>query len=153
MMKKIISCIKIKWKVKMKTITLYRPIGLKELELIVEVDFKGYPPRLSWQPIFYPVLNEQYAIEIATRWNLDDEGSGYAGFVTAFEIDEAYMAQFEVQNVGAAHHNELWVPAEKLDEFNAHIIGAIQITKSYYGDQFSYPDNEALCEILRKHET
>ena len=75
----------------MKNNTLYRPVGLKELELIFETDFTAFPPRLEWQPIFYPVLNEAYAIEIATKWNLDDEGSGYSGFVTAFEVDPAYL--------------------------------------------------------------
>jgi hypothetical protein len=36
---------------------LYRPVGVKELDLIKESGMKAYPPRLSWQPIFYPVLN------------------------------------------------------------------------------------------------
>lgn len=49
--------------------TLYRPIGEKELILIAESGFKAYPPRLEWQPIFYPVLNEKYACEIAEQWN------------------------------------------------------------------------------------
>lgn len=137
----------------MKTITLYRPVGLQELELIFKSGFKNYPPRLSWQPIFYPVLNEQYAIEIATRWNLDDEGSGYSGFVTVFDIPEIYFKQFTVENVGGHHHNELWVPAEELENFNAQIIGEIKITKQYYGKKFQYPENKELCRILRKNET
>ena len=137
----------------MKTITLYRPVGLLELELIVESKFLAFPPRLEWQPIFYPVLNEQYAIEIATRWNLDDEGSGYSGFVTAFDIPETYFKRFKVENVGGHHHNELWVPAEELKNFNAQIIGEIRITKQYYGKQFQYPENEELCRILRNNET
>ena len=106
----------------MKTKTLYRPVGLKELELIADSGFSVFPPRLSWQPIFYPVLNEAYAIEIATKWNLDDEGSGYAGFVTAFEVDAAYVKTFKVENVGRPIHNELWVPADELETFNNHII-------------------------------
>lgn len=36
---------------------LYRPVGLRELELIAKADFKAFPPRLPEQPIFYPVLN------------------------------------------------------------------------------------------------
>ena len=51
----------------MKTIeltTLYRPVGPKELELIEQSGWKKFPPRLSEQPIFYPVMNEEYAIQI-----------------------------------------------------------------------------------------
>ncbi|EAY27010.1 hypothetical protein [Microscilla marina] len=116
---------------------LYRPVGLKELELILAANAKAYPPRLQWQPIFYPVLNFEYARQIATRWNLDDELSGYAGFVTAFDINDAYIAQFEVQNVGAHLHNELWIPAESLAEFNTHIHGYIQVLAAYYGEKYT----------------
>jgi hypothetical protein len=38
-------------------VTLYRPVGIKELELIATAGWKRFPPRLFWQPIFYPVLN------------------------------------------------------------------------------------------------
>ncbi|MEJ5138021.1 MULTISPECIES: hypothetical protein [Acinetobacter] len=40
---------------------LYRPIGLFEYQLIAKSGFKNFPPRLYWQPIFYPVLNQKYA--------------------------------------------------------------------------------------------
>ena len=137
----------------MKTNTLYRPIGLKELELILETDFSAFPPRLEWQPIFYPVLNEAYAIEIATKWNLDDEGSGYAGFVTAFEVDPEYLSTFKIENVGGPIHNELWVPAQELETFNSKIIGKIRITKMYFGTRFQYPENEALKAFIKNYET
>lgn len=132
----------------MKTKTLYRPVGLKELELITASNFTKFPARLSWQPIFYPVLNEAYAIEIATKWNLDDEGSGYTGFVTAFEVDADYISSFKVENVGGPIHNELWIPAEELETFNAHIIGEIKITKSFIGKQYSGTDNQIIKEII-----
>lgn len=54
---------------KNKTITLYRPVGHHELMLIVASSYSTFPPRLPEQPIFYPVLNEQYAIQIARDWN------------------------------------------------------------------------------------
>lgn len=116
---------------------LYRPVGLKELELILANNAEAYPPRLQWQPIFYPVLNFEYARQIATRWNLDDELSGYAGFVTEFDIDDAYVAKFEVQNVGGHLHNELWVPAAELAEFNDQIIGKIQVSAAFYGNKYT----------------
>ena len=47
---------------------LYRPVGSAELRLIEESGYRAFPPRLEGQPFFYPVLNEQYAIEIASGW-------------------------------------------------------------------------------------
>lgn len=115
---------------------LYRPVGKKELELIIGTKSKAYPPRLDWQPIFYPVLNYDYAAQIALDWNTKDEFSGYCGFVTEFEMDKAYLEQFEVQNVGGAMHNELWVPSEQLSDFNQQIIGHIQVTGAFYGENY-----------------
>ena len=40
---------------------LYRPVGTEELKLIEESGYRGFPPRLPEQPIFYPVLHEDYA--------------------------------------------------------------------------------------------
>jgi hypothetical protein len=117
--------------------TLYRPVGLKELELIAQLGFKAFPPRLPIQPIFYPVLNFEYAAQIASEWNTTDPVSGYIGFVTKFEIDESYASKFEVQIVGGARvHQELWVPAEELDEFNSHILGNIVVEQAYVGEKY-----------------
>ena len=51
------------------TTTLFRPVGQRELELIAEASYRAFPPRLPGQPIFYPVLNEEYATQIARDWN------------------------------------------------------------------------------------
>ncbi|MDC8004323.1 ADP-ribosylation/crystallin J1 [Aureisphaera galaxeae] len=133
----------------MKTITLYRPIGIKELELIIESGHARFPPRLEWQPIFYPVMNEGYAIEICVKWNTTDEFSGYIGFVTAFQVDAEYLKKFEVQNVGGTTHNELWVPAEEMEVFNDHIIGTINVTKTYIGPNFKGSENEVIKNIIK----
>lgn len=106
---------------------LYRPVGQTELDLIAQSDYRAYPPRLPEQPIFYPVLNEKYAREIAEKWNKKSVDSGYAGYVTTFEIDDNYISEYTVQTVGASYHKEYWIPAENLDEFNDHIIGKIRI--------------------------
>ncbi|MBD2121139.1 ADP-ribosylation/crystallin J1 [Trichocoleus sp. FACHB-262] len=113
---------------------LYRPVGLKELELIAQSSFKAFPPRLLEQPIFYPVLNFEYAEKIARDWNT--KSNSFAGFVTQFEVEDAYVQQFAVQVVGSAICQELWVPAEELAEFNRHIIGQIQISAAFYGEKF-----------------
>ena len=106
---------------------LFRPVGQAELDLIAETDYRAYPPRLPEQPIFYPVLNEKYAREIAEKWNRKSADSGYAGYVTTFEIDDAFISRYTVQTVGATYHQEFWIPAEELVAFNQHIIGRIEI--------------------------
>jgi hypothetical protein len=111
-----------------RTTTLYRPVGPAELALIAASGWKAFPPRLPEQPIFYPVLNEEYAAQIAERWNVRDSGAGY---VTAFEVDADYVARFEVHQVGGCEHLELWVPAEELATFNEHIVGAIRVVRTY----------------------
>ncbi len=119
---------------------LYRPIGFQELEIIVNSNLTEFPPRLPSQPIFYPVLNLEYAVQIARDWNTGDPNSGFAGFVTCFDVDDAYISQYEIQIVGSSQvHQELWIPAEHLAEFNRHIIGKIQIVDAYYGDRFTHP--------------
>lgn len=112
---------------------LYRPVGEKEKQLIEAGGYRAFPPRLPEQPIFYPVLNEQYASEIAGRWNTKDARSGYKGYVTRFEVEDAYLSGYEVQTVGDVYHQEYWIPAEELEAFNRHIIGQIEIIKVYDG--------------------
>ncbi|QRN83933.1 ADP-ribosylation/crystallin J1 [Chloroflexota bacterium] len=114
---------------------LYRPVGLKELELIAASGYSVFPPRLPEQPIFYPVLNQAYAEQIARDWNATTPP--YAGFVTRFKIDQDYAEGFEIKTVGGKIHQELWVPAEELDEFNRHIVGKIEVVGSLYGEKFN----------------
>lgn len=109
---------------------LYRPVGEGELALIAESGFAAFPPRLPEQPIFYPVLNERYAAEIAVRWNTKDRRSGYKGYITRFEVDDAFMARYEVHTVGRSYHREYWIPAEELEEFNRHIVGSIEVKEA-----------------------
>ncbi|MCI8601209.1 MAG: hypothetical protein HFE45_06395 [Oscillospiraceae bacterium] len=109
---------------------LYRPVGTKELDLIKESGYCRFPPRLPEQPIFYPVLTERYAAEIASGWNVK-YNDDHKGYVVKFEIDDAYCRQFEVHQVGDSYHKELWVPAESLDEFNAQIIGRISVVSVF----------------------
>ncbi|WP_395749258.1 hypothetical protein [Prosthecobacter sp.] len=112
----------------MNTTTLYRPVGPKEMKLIEDSGWKAFPPRLPDQPIFYPVMNEDYAIQIARDWNVPASGSG---FVTRFEVESEYLTRFEEQVVGGAVHRELWVLAEELEEFNLHIVGQIEVTRRF----------------------
>jgi hypothetical protein len=106
----------------MATTTLFRPVGPKEFQLIQQSDWSRFPPRLLGQPIFYPVLQEEYARRIAGDWNVKESG---VGFVMRFEIDRSYIDQFETHEVGGRECQEYWIPAEQLDIFNAHIRGRI----------------------------
>lgn len=125
---------------------LFRPVGIKEMNLIFESDLKEYPPRLPEQPIFYPVNNIEYARQIALEWNTKS-APGFCGFVTQFEIDEDYINRFNEQIVGSKVHSEIWVPAEELNEFNSHIIGKIQVVDSFYGK--GYKGLDSVFSILK----
>lgn len=114
-----------------QTTTLYRPIGPKELALIGESGYRAFPPRLPEQPIFYPVLNEPYAAQIARDWNSKSTQNGNLGFVTRFEVLASFLARYAVETVGSRQHQELWVPAEDLDDFNASIVGPIEVIAAY----------------------
>ncbi|MBR5975814.1 MAG: hypothetical protein IK020_11605 [Clostridiales bacterium] len=109
---------------------LYRPIGTKELELIEKSGYKAFPPRLPDQPIFYPVMNVEYATEIAQNWNVK-YNEDHKGYVTEFEVDDEWIRRYDVHIVGASHHAELWIPAEELPEFNQHIIGTIRVIRTF----------------------
>lgn len=112
-----------------ETTILFRPVNQKELDLIEQSGWTKFPPRLPEQPIFYPVLNEEYAIQIARDWNVPAYGSGY---VTKFAVRRDYLSKFTIEKVGGKIHNELWIPAEELDEFNSNIVGHIEVTQSFY---------------------
>src|SRR5262245_37402579 len=112
--------------------TLFRPVGRKELDLIAATGFARFPPRLSSQPIFYPVLTEAYAVEIARDWNTRDEASGYSGYVLRFRVETLFLARYPERIAGAARHRELWIPAEELEEFNRHIRGPIEMVAEFH---------------------
>ena len=115
----------------MDTVTLYRPVGPKELQLIEASGWREFPPRLPDQPIFYPVTNPAYARQIARDWNAKASG---AGFVTRFAVNAAYLSRFPVQTVGGSIHTEYWVPAQELKEFNANIVGLIEVIEEFRKD-------------------
>jgi hypothetical protein len=111
-----------------ETTILYRPVGPKELALIAASGFREFPPRLPQQPIFYPVLNEEYARQIARDWNVKDSGAGY---VTRFAVRKAFLAKYQTQKVGSSIHQELWIPAENLAELNQNIVGEIEVIAEF----------------------
>lgn len=114
--------------------SLYRPVGRKELELIRASGFRAFPPRLPSQPFFYPVLNEQYAIQIARDWNTKDEASEFEGYVLRFDICSEFLSKYPTHLVGDSAHREYWIPAVDLEKFNANIVGKIAVLRQYRRD-------------------
>ncbi|RUV94185.1 MULTISPECIES: ADP-ribosylation/crystallin J1 [unclassified Mesorhizobium] len=110
------------------TVTLWRPVGPKELELIKASGMREFPPRLPDQPIFYPVLTEAYAVQIARDWNVPTSGSG---FVTRFEVLRSFLDGYRIEHAGSKAHLEYWIPAEYLPQFNKAIVGKIEVTAAF----------------------
>lgn len=110
------------------SVTLWRPVGPKELALIEASGMTAFPPRLPEQPIFYPVTTETYAIKIARDWNVPESGEGH---VTRFAVRRDFLDRYAVQEAGGRAHSEYWIPAEDLDAFNAAIVGRIEVTHSF----------------------
>ncbi len=114
----------------MSPITLFRPVGEAELLLVAASGWRIFPPRLPEQPIFYPVMNADYAQQIARDWNSRHEPSG-VGHVLAFDLPQDVTARWPVQIAGGRVHEEMWVAAEELDAFNDMIVGQIRRIASY----------------------
>jgi len=74
------------------------------------------------------VIQEAYAARIAKEWNVPSSG---AGFVTRFQVEAGYLGQYEKHDVGGSEHSEYWIPAERLDEFNRHIVGLIEVIAEF----------------------
>ena len=115
-----------------ETIVLFRPVGRHELDLIIESGNTEFPPRLPEQPIFYPVLNEEYATQIARDWNAK-YNNPKRGYVTRFQVRRLFLEQYEVQTVGSSVHQEYWIPAEDLPDLNRNIVGPIEVIAEFNG--------------------
>jgi hypothetical protein len=118
-----------------QTVVLFRPVGQRELERIRDSGWKRFPPRLPWQPIFYPVLTEDYAISIARDWNTKDPNSGYVGYVLRFRVLKSYLDRHQPHNAAGRTCREYWIPAEELGEFNDNIIGTIDVIHEFRQDR------------------
>ena len=113
-------------------VILWRPTGPEELALVEASGWREWPPRLPWQPIFYPVLNEDYATKIARDWNVKHSGSGY---VTRFRVRRSFLHRYDIHQVGGRTILEYWIPAADLGELNANIIGLIELVAEYHQDK------------------
>ncbi len=114
-----------------ETVELFRPVGQKELDLISASDWKRFPPRLPWQPIFYPVLTVEYAVSMARNWNTKDAHSGFVGYVLRFRVLKSYLDRHEIHEAGGKKCREYWIPAGELNEFNDNIVGPIEVLHEF----------------------
>jgi hypothetical protein len=111
---------------------LYRPAGQAELDLIRASKFRQFPPRLPEQPIFYPVLTEDYATQIARDWNTKDERSGFTGYVLRFHVRTEFLQKYDVHVLGSSDHREYWIPAADLARLNENIEGEIEVVSEFH---------------------
>jgi hypothetical protein len=99
--------------------------------LVRQSGMRAFPPRLPEQPIFYPVLSEDYAVQIARDLNVPASGGGY---VLRFGVRSDFLRIYDVQHAGSKQHLEYWIPAEHLEAFNAAIVGEIEIVAEFRKD-------------------
>lgn len=113
------------------TAVLYRPVGQRELGLNAASGYRAFPPRLAHQPSFYPVLNEEYATQIARDWNTRDAVFGFAGYVTRFRVRAQSLKGYTVHTVGGAIRQEYGSPAGDLADLNANIAGQTEVIAEF----------------------
>ncbi|MCG8670668.1 MAG: hypothetical protein MI867_14730 [Pseudomonadales bacterium] len=111
------------------TVTLYRSVGPGQLKCIAESGWKKFPPRLHWQPYFYPMLHESFAHKIASQWNVRQSGVGY---VLRFKVRRSYIESLPVYMVGGPEHREYRIAAKRLHELNDSIMGSIEMVATYH---------------------
>ena len=44
-----------------------------------------------------------------------------------FQVEADFLARYQVRTVGSRVHQEYWIPAEDLEEFNRHLVRAIEL--------------------------
>ncbi len=113
------------------SLTLWRPAGLAELRQVAASGWRAWPPRRPEEPLFYPVLSQDYATRIARDWNSRQPAPNDLGFVLRCAIPDRLARCYPERLAGGHDHVELWVPAEDLDEFNAGLEGPIELVAGF----------------------
>ena len=117
-----------------QVVLLFRPVGQQELDSIRDSCWRRFPPRLGHQPIFYPVLTEEYAVKIARDWNTKDSNSDFVGYVLRFAVRKDYLDRHEPHEAGGRNLQEYWIPATELDDLNDNIVGQIEVLREFRGE-------------------
>lgn len=111
-----------------ETVTLYRSVGPGQLKCIVESGWKKFPPRLHWQPYFYPMLHEAFAHKIASQWNVKQSGVGY---VLRFKVRKQYLDSLPIYIIGGPEHKEYRIASHELSDLNDNLVGSIELMATY----------------------
>jgi hypothetical protein len=56
------------------------------------------------------------------------------GYVTRFAVKDIFLDRYETKSVGGRIHEEYWIPAEDLEEFNENIVGMIEVIAQFKGE-------------------
>ncbi|HJZ81401.1 MAG TPA: hypothetical protein VKD91_13685 [Pyrinomonadaceae bacterium] len=75
-------------------------------------------------------MNEEDAIQIARDWNAR-YNEPKCGYVTRFRVRKSFLDRYELRTVGGSLHQEYWIPAAELDDFNENIIGKIEVIAEF----------------------
>jgi hypothetical protein len=127
---------------------LFRPVGQAEFELVRTSGFSKFPPRLPQQPIFYPVLSEQYATQIARDWNTKDESSGFVGYVLRFMVRTDFLNGFQTHTLGSSEHQEYWVLPKTWRNSTRILSGLLRLSPSF-GWRIELWDSPLLAKTAR----
>ena len=105
---------------------------------------RAFPPRLPEQPIFYPVLSEDYAVKIARDWNVPACGSRLRH---ALSGATQFLERYQVHEAGGQKHREYWIPAEELSAFNAALVGEIEVIATFHARRRTRADDDATAPV------
>ena len=50
-----------------------------------------------------------------------------------FRVRAAFLQRYARRTVGASIHEEYWIPAEDLPDFNAALVGPIEVIAEFHG--------------------
>ncbi|MFG2007725.1 ADP-ribosylation/crystallin J1 [Micromonospora sp. NPDC048868] len=109
------------------TTVLWRPMGQQERDLVRETGWRRWPALSPDEAHFFPILSEDFAIGAARDWNL----FGSVRYVARFHVETGFLGRYSTRSFGGSAAPMLWVPAEELNEFNAHIVGPIEVVHEF----------------------
>jgi hypothetical protein len=102
-------------------LTLYHPVTPDELDQIKRSNWTQLPAPREGE-YFYPVANPLYANEIA--WGAYEPEGAY---IVKFNLPAEYLSRYRMETVGARWGTAYVIPVTDLDDFNRHIVGAIEV--------------------------
>jgi hypothetical protein len=68
--------------------------------------------------------------KIARDWNAK-YNEPKCGYVTRFRVRKSFLDRYQPKTVGSAIHQEYWIPAGELEEFNQNILGPIEVIAEF----------------------